>query len=226
MILTAYIINIICAILMSFLVIGYIYYFENDKVCFSIVKIVKAHKIISTVTFVIFTALAVSGSVMYRKHGLTEYSLLRNLMLIYTLFLISVTDLKKKIIPNRLIIFLMILRIPFLAVEAYMNSENVNIVLRSAFIGFTIALFIMLVMMVISRKSIGAGDVKLYAVLGLYIGAENILSVMLFSFIYSAIIGLALMAFKKVKAKDTIPMAPFVFLATLTYFVFTYFFGA
>ena len=62
------------------------------------------------------------------------------------------------------------------------------------------------------------GDIKLFAVLGLYFGYD-IINLMFFSFLCTAIYSIYLLLFKKKKKKDSVPMGPFIFLGTILSFI-------
>ena len=74
------------------------------------------------------------------------------------------------------------MRFVFLLAEIYYNSEMVSLVLKNAFVGLAISVFVAVVMLLISRNQMGGGDVKLFALIGFYTGRTNVLSVMMFSF--------------------------------------------
>jgi prepilin signal peptidase PulO-like enzyme (type II secretory pathway) len=59
----------------------------------------------------------------------------------------------------------------------------------------------------------GAGDVKLIAMIGLYAGLRGTAAVLLLAFLFGALTGLALIAAAKLTRKDALPFAPFLALA-------------
>jgi len=74
---------------------------------------------------------------------------------------------------------------------------------------------IMLVIFLVSRGGMGAGDIKLMALIGLYVGLRGTAAVLLFGFLFGALTGLAFMATGKLTRKDALPFAPFLSMATL-----------
>lgn len=203
----------------------YLDFFSFGKTERNILLICRRNKRLLIITAVFFTAFTYLSTAFAVKRGYTEYSLLRNLFFIYALYFLSVTDIRKKVIPNKIILSVFIMRFVFLLAEIYYNSEMVALVLKNALVGLAISVFVAVVMLLISRNQMGGGDVKLFALIGFYTGRTNVLSVMMFSFIYAALAGIILMLSKKYKAKDSIPMAPFVFLGMMTYFILVYFVG-
>jgi Flp pilus assembly protein protease CpaA len=81
--------------------------------------------------------------------------------------------------------------------------------------GFALATIAFLMVRMVSKGGLGAGDVKLYALLGFGAGLSGIIALILISLILSAITGVVLMLFRKRTAKDVLPLAPFTFIAVV-----------
>lgn len=111
--------------------------------------------------------------------------------------------------------------------------DNVNLfltcvgLLRAYYFGFMISAVqgalvlggMMLFVYLLSNGGMGEGDVKLAAVLGFWLRAEQGLSCLLLAFIGGAAIGVILLLFKKVKSRQPLPFGPFLcFAAMLCYF--------
>jgi leader peptidase (prepilin peptidase)/N-methyltransferase len=66
----------------------------------------------------------------------------------------------------------------------------------------------------------GGGDIKLFAVLGLVLGWQDVLLAFFFSCFYGAIIGGIGLLIGKVERRKPIPFGPFIVLGTITaYFI-------
>ncbi len=57
----------------------------------------------------------------------------------------------------------------------------------------------------------GAGDIKLFGVIGFYLGPDAVLSVMLGALFLAAVYSAGKLLGKKIHLKDEIPFVPFVF---------------
>ena len=68
---------------------------------------------------------------------------------------------------------------------------------------------------VISKGGIGMGDIKLFAVVGSYMGSGSILAVIFLTVMASAAYSAVMLLFKKVKWKEEIPFAPFILVGTV-----------
>jgi leader peptidase (prepilin peptidase) / N-methyltransferase len=130
------------------------------------------------------------------------------IVLAIILSLISIDDLKKRIIPNKYVVLLMALWVPFIFLD-----KNVTVV--SALLGFLLGGGLMLLASVLTKGGIGLGDVKLSAALGLYLGVYAILYGIAFGFFLSGIFSVVMIAMKRLTVKDYIPLGPFLSLGML-----------
>lgn len=149
--------------------------------------------------------------------NMQESSILKTvkfLSLLYFLFILGWIDIKTRRIPNKLLLLLIALRAAFFVTEAVIEPSFIRYNLLLMLIGCLIGGGILLVCRILVKNSIGMGDIKLFGVLGVYFGYD-ILYVMFFSFLCSAVYSMIMLISRKKSRKDTIPMAPFVFLGTI-----------
>ena len=143
-------------------------------------------------------------------------------------FAIALVDADRQQIPNGLVVLLASFTAWAVIVqigEALMVSAAVGkmgewqallsagLIDKAAGCGVALALF--LLARLISRGGLGAGDVKLYAVLGAGLGLSDTLAVILVSLVLSAVVGVVLMLMRKRTARDRLALAPFTFGAVL-----------
>ena len=79
---------------------------------------------------------------------------------------------------------------------------------------------ILAVAMLLSRKGVGMGDVKLFITIGAYVGSMEIIATLFYTFVVSAVVGIVLLLMKKVKLRDSVPMAPFAFAGVAIEYAF------
>ena len=114
------------------------------------------------------------------------------------------------------------LRVAFLIYEAIVNLDYLKMVLTPPILGALAGALVMAVAFLISRKGVGMGDVKLFIVIGFFVGSTSIISTMFYTFFASAIVGIILLLTKKAGLKDSVPMAPFAFVGVVVeYVIFT-----
>ncbi len=128
--------------------------------------------------------------------------------LISLLMIITVSDLKYMVIPDKiLLVFFVLLSIEriFFPLQPWWDS------LVGAGLGFTLLLLIA----VVSKGGMGGGDIKLYGVIGLVLGLQaTILSFMIATFL-GAVIGILALASGKIQKGQPIPFGPFIVAGTL-----------
>lgn len=168
------------------------------------------------IIFVVLLCLAGTGlflAYMYYQQS-TALKTMKYLLLLYFLLYFGWIDIKTRKISNKFLLLFISMRIVFFIAETALEPSfiyyNIYLILAGCLIGGGI----LLICRIIVKNSIGMGDIKLFGVLGMYFGPD-ILYVMFFSFLCSALYSLFMIIRKKKSRKDTIPLAPFVFLGTL-----------
>ena len=66
-------------------------------------------------------------------------------------------------------------------------------------------------------EGMGGGDIKLLAMMGGFLGWQSLLFVILFSSLIGAVVGIALIIYKKGDMKYAIPFGPFLSMAAVAY---------
>jgi leader peptidase (prepilin peptidase)/N-methyltransferase len=133
------------------------------------------------------------------------------LLLFASLIAISVIDLELYIIPNRIVYPTLFAGAVLLVAGALAEGDPERI--RNAAIGGAAAWFSLLVVHFIQPRGMGFGDVRLSAVLGMYLGwidLELVLLGMLLGFLLGAVIGLGLVITRLRTRKDAVPFGPFL----------------
>ena len=156
---------------------------------------------------------------MFADLGLDYVGLYKYLIVITILFVAVLIDIKKRIIPNKLCLILLIIVVLFDCYQILLQMENAKVFGLSFLIGGGIAFIIFFISMLISRGGIGAGDVKLITIIGLCIGSTNILNVIFYILLASFIYSIVMLVLRKVKLKDYIAMAPFIYIGMLVNFI-------
>lgn len=90
-----------------------------------------------------------------------------------------------------------------------------------ALYGMSFAGGLMLLIFVLSRGGMGAGDVKLCFVLGLWLGLKASIVCLMLSFIFGGVIGVVLLATGIKGRKDPIPFGPFLCLGAYISLLFS-----
>ncbi len=134
------------------------------------------------------------------------------------MFLLAVIDLRYKKIPNRCILGLVLIR-TFCILWQGIQTESVVSVFINSFAGLVTGLAVLAAISLISKQGIGAGDIKMYAAIGYFIGCSGVLDILMYSSFFCTVAGIFLVIIKKCRMKSLVPMAPFAFMGTMLYFI-------
>lgn len=139
----------------------------------------------------------------------------RYMVLAAALFFIAWIDWQSRRIPNRILKMLLTVRGILLAAEWLTYPKLGLAVLLSALLGAAIGGGMFLIAHFISKGGVGMGDVKLFIVIGSYMGSGSIMTAVFLSVMASAFYSIAMLLLKKIKLKEEIPFAPFIFVGTV-----------
>lgn len=199
-----YTILFIIALLSSFIAKIYLYpKTENEKYMNWISNMYTKNK----ANFLIDIFLVVTCFIFYnRYHFSTRF--FSNTILTSILLVIAIIDIRTKIIPDRLVLSGMFLG----GITTLLNNE---ISILSGLIGLIICGGIIAVISITTKGAVGMGDAKLLGCIGIFLGIQNTLGVMLISTMLSGLAGLFLLAFRIANIKTTLPFAPFISVAAI-----------
>lgn len=143
----------------------------------------------------------------------SSYTELALSLLFVSLLLISIiADLRYMLIPDKLLLFFLP---AFLVLRIFDPLQP----WWSAFLGGICGFLIIFLIIAISQGGMGAGDMKLLAVLGIVLGFPNVIIAFLLACISGAVFGGALLLIGILKRHQPFPFGPFISLgAFLTYF--------
>lgn len=162
------------------------------------------------ITSVIFLVIVVIETMYAIRHDIYSLPVLMKWStLFWGVYLLAKIDYHEKKIPNKIILIMLIARVVFLIYEIVVNLEYWKTVLVYPLLGAAIGGMIMAVAMLISRKGVGMGDVKMFIVIGAFVGSTEILATLFYTILISVIGGVMLLITKKAGLKDSVPMAPF-----------------
>lgn len=126
-----------------------------------------------------------------------------------TVLLIAAEDIKQHRISNQYLLFLAVLKFFSYLKEFLLHNPNLITTIGDQVSGAIIGFFVFFVFYILAKGNLGAGDVKLCAVFGLYVGGHAILGVMTVGLMLAGMTGILLLLLKKIGRKDPLPLAPF-----------------
>jgi leader peptidase (prepilin peptidase)/N-methyltransferase len=123
--------------------------------------------------------------------------------------LLGVIDARNKVLPNRVTLPSIGIAAVLLAVAAFASGHWSPLV--RAVLGAAVLFVVFFVLVLISPRSIGMGDAKLAALLGLYLGwlGTSVLVVGIAAgFVVQALVALALLATRRIGLRGELPFGP------------------
>ena len=189
-------------------------------------KISHQYPLVELVTGLMFALISFKFlPILYASYGLYMFLVVFNVFIFSLLIVISVYDLRHKIIPDKLVYLFVI--VSFLSI--FINSSLLGPILvlptLSAFIsGPLFALPFVLLWFFSKGRLMGLGDGKLILGIGWMLGLSSGLFAIIVSFWIGTIVSLLLMFLSKNKMnmKTEIPFAPFLIISTLITFLFNF----
>ena len=189
---------------------------QKGKCCYCHKKISWQYPLVELVTGVSFLLIFLK---FYNNDLLAiSYQLLAYWFFAAILIIIFVYDFKYYLIPDKVIYPALIITLIFQILFSILNTQYsiLNIIIGSLIPG----LFFLYLVLISKEKWLGAGDIKLGFLCGLMLGYPNILVALFISFIFGALIGIALILSKKKGLKDQVPYGSFLTASTfLTFFI-------
>lgn len=129
---------------------------------------------------------------------------------------LTVIDLRTRRLPREITHTALAFGAPLLVIAALVADEPRRI--WTALLGAAVATAVMLALHLISRDSLGDGDVRLSPLLGLHLGWWNpglALVGLFFGFALGAVVGVAMMTVGRAGRRTAIPFGPFLALGAL-----------
>lgn len=181
---------------------------KNDEK-YKIDKFIISYSVVATI---IVAVIACTLQLKFQQNGFIFN--LKRVCMLAVLWPVALIDYKSYRIPNQFIIFGLFSRALILPFELIFAEGNVMGTILADIIA-AVALFVAAALCkVCIKNSIGAGDVKLFLVMGLLLGLDGIWSSIFMSLIVSFFIAVYLLLTKKKSRKDSIPFGPAIAVGT------------
>ena len=137
------------------------------------------------------------------------------LLLLSVLWACAAYDIRYEIIPNSILIAGVAARIVLLGIQILMSPQDFAYYAVNAF-GACIALLITgEICRLVSRESVGMGDIKLLAMIGLFLGVDSSFYTVMASILVLFVLSVFLLITKKADRNTAIPFAPFLLVGLI-----------
>ena len=124
-------------------------------------------------------------------------------------------DFKVHLIPNKILLISILLRIAWLLVEILLPDTNILFILLSSLIAAAALIITSLLCRLLIPNSVGMGDVKILGVMGLYLGMDKVWGALFLAFFTLFVACVFLLITKKASRKSEVAFAPFLLAGTI-----------
>lgn len=136
-------------------------------------------------------------------------------LMLAAMTILCMIDLWERIVPNKVLLVLLLLYIITVGFFGVYDMEIVIGVLPSIILGFLFCAISFGLGYILAHRNLGAGDVKLSLVMGLYLTGEYVVGAILYGCIIGAVFSITQIIRKKMSRKDTIPFVPFLYIGLI-----------
>ena len=152
-----------------------------------------------------------------RRYALVELLTGILFLLVYNKYLIDIATI------NFLVLISLLIIITFIDIDHYIIPDEIIIIeeslLGALICGGIVLILVRIIEFIVKKEVMGDGDIKLFAMIGLFLGVKNSLLVALLSVYIGAIFGIISIVYNKIKKQEynsVIPYGPFISISTLT----------
>lgn len=198
--------------------IGYIsvcYYLNNvrwNTVNLAVLKLTR-----NKFLYLLFSLVSTATLIMlfHTVYNLSILERLKLLSLVLILLPVAAVDYRLQKIPNPFLLAALAIRLVVFVAE-FMVSANVALgIAKDCALGAAVVGGFFLLMLVLFKNSIGMGDIKLFAVMGLYQGLWGSINSVFFSLMASFLLSVGLLLTRKKSRKDVIPFGPAILIGSV-----------
>lgn len=154
-----------------------------------------------------------SSILVYKIYGVSTNTLINILLLLY-LLVISITDFKYQIIPNKMTYLYVII-----GIIMYLISENLQI--KNAMLGMIVGFLLFLTISIVVTKllnkpAMGGGDIKLATMHGIFVGWNGVIISLFFASVIALIV-VVIFSFLYKKKINNVSFNPFLVFSAILY---------
>ena len=139
---------------------------------------------------------------------------MKRVCLLSVMWPVALTDLKSYRIPNIFALLGLIYWFIIFGVEFFIDPDQIWSTVLAELVACGVLLLAAFLCKLMIKGSIGLGDIKLLAIMGLMLGTDGIWGAIFMTLVISFFVSVFLLITKKKTRKDTIPFGPALVLGT------------
>lgn len=156
----------------------------------------------------------------YTTETITSITFTLLYIVLVVMTILCMTDFWEKIVPNKILLMFIVAGIMAIGFHGVQDMGVVINIIPSVILGFVFCLIAFGTVYVISKGSLGSGDVKLAMLLGIFLTGEYVVKAIFYGCLISALFSIVQLLRKKISRKDELPFVPFLYIGLIiTYFV-------
>lgn len=150
---------------------------------------------------------------IHGKESVLMFALLYTVLVIMTI--LCMADYWERIVPNKILLLLILVGLIEFAVQGIRNLQGLLSIIPAVILGFLFCAITFGIAYIVSKGSLGAGDVKLAILLGIFLTGEYVVGTVFYGSLLSAGFSIVQMLRKKLNRKDEIPFVPFLYMGLI-----------
>ncbi|MBQ7766811.1 MAG: prepilin peptidase [Lachnospiraceae bacterium] len=150
---------------------------------------------------------------IHGKESALMFALLYTVLVIMTI--LCMADYWECIVPNKILLLLILVGLIEFAVQGIRNLQGLLSIIPAVILGFLFCAITFGIAYIVSKGSLGAGDVKLAILLGIFLTGEYVVGTVFYGSLLSAGFSIVQMLRKKLNRKDEIPFVPFLYMGLI-----------
>ncbi len=152
---------------------------------------------------------------MTRHAEWKPFNILLHYILIFGMSVLAVTDYRQHRIPNKFLIGLLMIWASITGIHIIMRTESGMEQAFQSLAGGLAGGLIFLLCYILSKKQLGAGDVKLVFVMGLYLTGQRIIGAIFYGIVFCCVYSVVQLIRRKIGLRDGVALVPFLYLGVL-----------
>lgn len=136
-------------------------------------------------------------------------------ILIWGMSVLAVTDYRQHRIPNRFLTGMLMIWAFITGICIIVQTESGMALAFQSLVGALVGGLVFFLCYILSKKQLGAGDVKLVFVMGLYLTGQRIIGAIFYGIVLCCIYSIIQLVRRKIGLKDGVALVPFLYLGVL-----------
>lgn len=151
----------------------------------------------------------------YTLGRLSFFMLVMLTIMLYGMTILCMTDYWEKVVPNRILLLWLMIWILLTGIYGVHDMNRMLYHMFGVILGVVFCMLSFGFCYLISKGSMGAGDVKLAVLMGMYLTGDYVVGAVFYGCILSAVFSVWMLMRGKITRKDYIPFVPFLYMGVV-----------